>query len=144
MKKGLLIFMLSQSIAFGADTLTMSPNKIYVLDFFASWCSSCEKEIPILSKMDESFKKRNIELIGIDVDRNPNDAKKFQQKLQKYFTFEIIDDSSNKIIREYKPIGMPAVYIVKNNQICGKVFGATPDLEKKIEEQIDMCIKEHQ
>lgn len=139
MKKSLLLFTVTATFALGSDQLTLSPNKTYLLDFFASWCSSCEKEIPILSKIEPKLKSRNIEVIGIDVDKNPNDAKKFQQKLQKYFTFEVVDDSSNKIISQYKPMGMPAIYIVKNGQTCGKIFGAVPDLENKIDEQLRLC-----
>lgn len=139
MQKTLLLLTASVTFALGSEQLMLSPNKTYVLDFFASWCSSCEKEIPILSKIEPKLKSRNIEVIGIDVDKNPNDAKKFQQKLKKYFTFDVVDDSSNKIISQYKPMGMPAIYIVKNGQICGKIFGAVPDLEIKIEEQLRLC-----
>ncbi|MFH0710381.1 MAG: TlpA disulfide reductase family protein [Pseudomonadota bacterium] len=139
MQKTLLLLTASVTFALGSEQLMLSPNKTYVLDFFASWCSSCEKEIPILSKIEPKLKSRNIEVIGIDVDKNPNDAKKFQQKLKKYFTFYVVDDSSNKIISQYKPMGMPAIYIVKNGQNCGKIFGAVPDLEIKIEEQLRLC-----
>jgi len=38
--------------------------------------------------------EENSEIIGIDVDKNPQDGKNFQQKLQKYFTFKVINDSN--------------------------------------------------
>ena len=138
MKKLLLISLLS---TFGlADTkIPMEPNKIYVLDFFASWCSSCEKEIPILSKLNQKFQKENIELIGIDVDKKLEDAQKFQTKMAKYINYKVINDTSNDIISSYKPIGMPALYIIKNNQVCGKIFGAVSNLEEKLDEQIKVC-----
>ncbi len=119
--------------------IPMEANKIYIIDFFASWCSSCEKEIPILSKLNERIKQKGIELIAVDVDKRLEDGKAFQQKLSKHFTFKVINDPTNEIISSYKPIGMPAIYVVKNNQICGKIFGAIPNLEEKLFEQIKLC-----
>ena len=137
--KKLLLSGLFCVVALSDTKIPMEENKIYILDFFASWCVSCEKEIPILSQIGEKLKKQNIEIIGIDVDKNPQDGKKFQQKLQKYFTFKVINDSNNEIINSYKPLGMPALYIVKNDAICGKIFGAVQNLEERIDEQIKLC-----
>lgn len=138
MKKLLLIGLLC-TFVLGDGKIPMEPNKIYIIDFFASWCSSCEKEVPILSKLNQKFQKQNIELIGIDVDKKPEDGEKFQHKMAKYFTYKVINDTSNEIISSYKPLGMPALYLIKNNQICGKVFGAVPNLEEKLDEQIKLC-----
>jgi thiol-disulfide isomerase/thioredoxin len=35
-----------------AATLNISNDKIYVVDFFASWCASCKIELPIISKLN--------------------------------------------------------------------------------------------
>lgn len=140
MKKILLFTALIYLEALNAnEILKMEANKMYIIDFFASWCVSCEKELPILSKMNEKFKANNIELIGIDVDKNKNDATKFQERMAKYLTFKVINDTSNQIINSYKPLGIPAVYIINNNTICGKIFGAVANLEEKINEQIKIC-----
>jgi cytochrome c biogenesis protein CcmG/thiol:disulfide interchange protein DsbE len=137
--KKLLISVLFCAVALGDTKIPMEANKIYIIDFFASWCASCEKEIPILSQIGEKLKKQNIEIIGVDVDKNPLDGEKFQKKLQKHFTFKVINDTGNELINSYKPIGMPAIYIVKDNKTCGKIFGAVANLEEKINEQIKLC-----
>ncbi|MCI0501027.1 MAG: TlpA family protein disulfide reductase [Epsilonproteobacteria bacterium] len=137
--KKLLLSTLFCIQGFASSELKMDSNKIYILDFFASWCPSCEKELPVLSKVYPDLKQRGIELIGIDVDTKIEDGKKFQEKMKKYLPFEVINDTSNKIINEYKPKGMPALIVIKNNKVCGKVFGAVANLEEKIEEQIKLC-----
>ncbi len=138
MKKLLALATLT-SLAYCDPRIPMEMEKIYILDFFASWCSSCEKEIPIISKLNETYKKEGIELIGIDVDKNREDGEKFQKKMQRYINFSIINDTNNEIILSYKPIGMPALYVLKNNKICGKIFGATSDLETKLDVAINSC-----
>jgi len=43
-------------------TLKINDNKIYIVDFFASWCHSCEKEIPDLNKLHKNLDKTSYEL----------------------------------------------------------------------------------
>jgi len=130
-----LLFLLS--CALFANSLEFDADKTYVVSFFASWCGSCKKEIPQLSRI--ASERKDIEIIGVDVDKDPQDAQKFQEELREYFTFRVINDSSNEIIKEYKPIGMPALYIVQNKQACAKIFGAVDDLKVSINEALQEC-----
>jgi len=132
-----IILTLCVASALFANTLEFEADKTYVVSFFASWCGSCQKEIPELSRI--SKERKDLEIIGVDVDKDKEEAKKFQQELAEYFTFRVVDDSSNEIIKQYKPIGMPALYIVKNKEVCAKVFGAVSDLDAAIEEALAEC-----
>ena len=104
------------------QTLGISPNKIYVVDFFASWCHSCKKELPQLSKITSALNADHVKIIGVDVDENTDEGKKFQEELQ--LTFHTINDPSNAIIKAFEPVGMPAIYIIKNNKVHRVLFGA--------------------
>ncbi len=137
--KKLFLFPLFGLYLNATPIIPMESDKIYILDFFASWCSSCEKELPVLSKLNESYKKNGIELVGIDIDKKESDGIKFQQKMAKYINFKVINDSTNEIIATYKPIGMPALYVMKNQKVCGKIFGATDDLENRLNTLIESC-----
>jgi cytochrome c biogenesis protein CcmG, thiol:disulfide interchange protein DsbE len=129
------LFLISSALF--ANSLEFDPDKTYVVSFFASWCGSCKKEIPQLSRI--ASERKDIEIIGVDVDKDPQDAQKFQEELKEYFTFRVINDSSNEIIKEYKPIGMPALYIVQNKQVCANIFGAVDDLKAAINEALQNC-----
>lgn len=134
--KKLILFFLLACVLF-ADSLEFETDKTYVVSFFASWCGSCKKEIPQLSRIAKE--RQDLEIIGVDVDKDPQDAREFQEELAEYFTFRVINDSSNEIIKEYKPIGMPALYIIKNKQVCAHIFGAVDDLKASINEAIQNC-----
>jgi len=135
LKKIVSLFLISSALF--ANSLEFDPDKTYVVSFFASWCGSCKKEIPQLSRI--ASERKDIEIIGVDVDKDPQDAQKFQEELKEYFTFRVINDSSNEIIKEYKPIGMPALYIVQNKQVCAHIFGAVDDLKATINEALQNC-----
>ena len=132
-------FIVLSANIFATESLTIESEKTYILSFFASWCSSCKKEIPQLSAIAKKYKSRGIELIGIDVDKDKEEAKAFQESLKEYFTFRVVDDSENKIIKKYKPLGMPAVYIIKDQKVCAKIFGAQDELEQEIAKELKNC-----
>jgi cytochrome c biogenesis protein CcmG, thiol:disulfide interchange protein DsbE len=109
-------------------------DKIYVIDFFASWCGSCKKELPLISKANDEIDKSKIEIIGIDVDKDVNKGVAFQNSLKadNKLNFKIVNDPNNLLIAEFAPIGMPTLYYVKNKKIVGIVTGAVDAINEKI------------
>lgn len=43
-------------------------GKIVLINFWATWCPPCRREIPIFSEVRESFKEDGFEVVGIAVD----------------------------------------------------------------------------
>ncbi len=114
--------------------LELQPNKIYIVDFFASWCASCKKELPLISKLSNRIDKNSVEIIGIDVDEDINKAKSFQKEMQ--LSFKVINDPKSDIIKLFDPVGMPAIYIVKNGKVVNLLLGAKDDIDKLLEADI--------
>ena len=111
------------------DKLVLEKDKIYIIDFFASWCKSCEKELPLMMNLNTKIDS-NTEIIGIDVDEDISKGKAFQESLK--LNFKVIDDSKNELIKIFDPAGMPAVFIVKNSKIIATVIGAKDDIDSYI------------
>ena len=45
-----------------------SAHKILVINFWATWCPPCRKEMPVFSKLQKEFAQRNVQFIGIAID----------------------------------------------------------------------------
>ena len=114
------------------NKLNIQENKIYVIDFFASWCSSCKREMPHLSKVNDTIDKSKIELIGIDVDENLEKGQTFQKELReaKSLNFRVVNDPKGEIVKLFEPVGIPALYIVKDGKVIDFLFGAKDDIDK--------------
>lgn len=145
MKKKVIIFMLLQVFLYGyqiGDTidnsvktkLEMNSKKIYIVDFFASWCKSCKKEMPHLSNFNSSIDKSKIEIIGVDTDEDISKGLAFQKMLKDggNLNFRVINDPKSKIVKLFNPIGMPALFIIKNNKVVDMIIGATDHIDKVI------------
>ncbi len=99
---------------------------VYIVDFFASWCDSCKKELPLIKNLSA----KGISIIGVDVDENIEDANRFIQEMG--LNFKVIKDPKGKIIQKFNPPGMPAVYIIKDGIVQDAIFGAQNSIDKLI------------
>ncbi|KAA6300442.1 MAG: Thiol-disulfide oxidoreductase ResA [Candidatus Ordinivivax streblomastigis] len=57
-------------------------GKYVLLDFWASWCPPCRKEMPHLIELYNQYKDKNFEIIGYSLDRNEEAWKKGIHQLQ--------------------------------------------------------------
>jgi len=50
-------------------------NKIYVINFWATWCKPCVEELPVFEKLNKLYKHKNVEVILVSLDF-PNQVEK--------------------------------------------------------------------
>ena len=114
------------------NTLNLENDKITLVHFFASWCHSCEKELPMLNSLP--LDSHHTIMIGIDIDTDITKAKKFQEKLQLHFP--LINDTNQEIVKAFNPVAMPALYYVKEGKILKIISGAKKEILHIIEEDL--------
>jgi thiol-disulfide isomerase/thioredoxin len=51
-----------------ATPIAVWSGKSLVINFWATWCAPCRREIPLLESLDAEWGGRNVEIIGIAVD----------------------------------------------------------------------------
>ncbi len=108
------------------DLQTIGANaNLVVVDFFASWCVSCKKELPLIEKLSKQLK--NVQFIGVDVDEEKEEGLEFQKKLA--LSFHIYNDTEQKVIKNFDPEGVPAIYILKDGVVKKTHIGAVDDVD---------------
>jgi thiol-disulfide isomerase/thioredoxin len=62
------------------DTVTLSKvkGKVKLLDFWASWCGPCRKEMPNLVKLYKDYQTRGLEIVSVSLD---TDKQKWQNAM---------------------------------------------------------------
>ncbi len=70
-------------------------GKVTVLQFTASWCSVCRKEMPHLEKeVWQTFKNKNFVLIGVDYDEPLDKVKAFKKQMQITYPMALDPDAT--------------------------------------------------
>jgi len=114
------------------EELKLENDKVYVLDFFASWCKSCKKELPLVQKVYEA---NGVNVIAINVDKKREDGEQLVSKLG--INFPVVYDSDKSLVEAFDPMGFPAIYYVKNNQVLKVIFGAVDNIDAQILKDVE-------
>ena len=111
----------------------------YVINFWATWCVPCKKEMPDLSLLNLKLKKYNIEVLTISIDK-----KNIRDQLSFLFNNGASDlshffDKDMKIFKALKLKGIPTTVLVnKQGLVVSKHEGILKWGETKV---VDKVIK---
>jgi thiol-disulfide isomerase/thioredoxin len=116
-------------------------GKVLYVDFWASWCGPCAKSFPFLNEMHQQLKDQGLQIVGINLDENADDAKAF---LAKYpASFDIKADVSKQCAKDFEVKAMPSSYIIDRN---GKVhhvhLGFRPGEAKDLRVLVEKLLSE--
>ena len=115
-------------------TLSSYRGKVVLLDFWATWCDPCRDEIPRFVELQEKYRDRGLEIVGISMDDSPEPVRELQQKLKMNYTIVM---GNAKVGELYGGIlGLPVAFLIgPDGRIHSKHLGATDAsvFEKEIE-----------
>ena len=60
----------------------ITPGKYVLVDFWASWCPYCIKELPQLKELNDKYASRGLQLIGVAVRDEEADTRAMVEKKQ--------------------------------------------------------------
>lgn len=116
-------------------------GKVVVLQFTASWCSVCIKEMPHLeAKVWQKFKNEDFILIGIDLKEDRQKVDRFITKMKVTYPFTIDADGSM-----FESFTLPNAGVTRNIVIdkTGKIiFLSRLYEEKEFEEMVHLIDSE--
>lgn len=96
-------------------------RELILLDFWASWCSPCIKEIPVLTELYNKYKDKGFEIVGISIDNNEHQWKQAIEKHNMTW-LQIISkkEKSNNLVEKYDVKYIPYTVLIDST---GKIIG---------------------
>ena len=115
-------------------TLSDYKGKVMVIDFWATWCPPCRKEIPGLIALNGEYKSRGLIIVGVSMDDSTPDIKKFSKKIGMNYPI-LICNGHTDLEPAFGQLPLPNTFVIsRDGKICFKHEGLTEkdDLEKEI------------
>lgn len=81
-----------------------------LLSFWASWCPSCQQEMPTLARLYEKFGPRGLEIVAVSIDVNQADVAQFV--LTHGVTSRALWDRGGRVARKYRVMAVPTHYFI--------------------------------
>jgi thiol-disulfide isomerase/thioredoxin len=120
-------------------------GKVVLVNMWATWCGPCRAEMPALVEMQEKYKDKNFEIIGLDVDEeSPGQIKEFAADMKLNYQLgwadEVLYGEFSKIT---KMNGIPqSILFNRDGNITGVFTGGSARVVKSMKETVEKIVNE--
>ncbi len=94
-------------------------GKVVYVDFWASWCGPCAQSFPYMNKLHREYQSKGLEIVGVNLDEEPQEAQAFLTKTPAQFT--VLADASGACPQAYGVKAMPSSYLIDRQGIVRHV-----------------------
>ncbi|MBC8210543.1 MAG: TlpA family protein disulfide reductase [Gammaproteobacteria bacterium] len=116
----------SLSELMGGEVVAQIAGKTLVVNFWASWCPPCRKEMPALQGLDDAMNRQHFRVIGVSVDEDKNLMREFL--IQHQIHFDNYHDAERQLA--YETLGIrnyPETFIISpEGLIIMRIVGEQP------------------
>lgn len=126
-------------------------GKVVLIDFWATWCAPCMKEVPQLKKMYEQYRERGFEIIGVSSDNAPGNGpdpdgeaksaadmiefvKQHGMSWPTYYDGKFMDNAMNV---KFKIRSLPTKYLLDRKGLLVAINLRGEELDAKVKELLD-------
>jgi len=107
-------------------------GKLVLINFWATWCTPCKKEMPSLDRLYQDDRFKNLKIFAVNMEQ-PNLSKtiKFFEELN-IEKLEIYFDSNLNFVKEFKLRGVPTTVLInKKGEEFARIIGEVNIQDKK-------------
>jgi len=116
-------------------------GQVVLVNFWATWCSPCRQELPLLNKIYTQYRSAGFMLLAVNVDDNRRDAEAMLKRLD--LRFPTLFDGNKSVAKLYGVDTMPATLVIdRDGRVRFVHRGYYDGYERKYEQQVRELLKE--
>ncbi len=115
-------------------------GRVVLVNFWATWCEPCEREMPAMERLYQALSREEFELIAVAIDDKEEDVRAFQKRYR--LSFPILLDLDQAVYSSYQTMGVPeSILVDREGRIVERYVGPrewdSAEYKDRIRELID-------
>ena len=99
-------------------------GKVVLVNFWATWCPPCRREMPSIERLSHRLKGADFEILAVNVAENLDTVFSFTGTLDPVPTFPIVFDRDSSVLKAWPVRGLPTTFILdKQGRIAYRAVG---------------------
>ena len=99
-------------------------GKVVLVNFWATWCPPCRREMPSLQRLYEKLPHENFEILAVDVGEDENTVLTFSWMLKPAPTFPLLLDRDSMAMGKWPVQGLPTSFVIdKQGRVALRAVG---------------------
>jgi peroxiredoxin len=94
----------------GRLSLDSLEGKVVLVNFWATWCEPCEREMPAMERLYNALPREDFEMVAISIDESAEEVASFQDRYR--LSFPIVLDSDKRVNAAYQTMGVPESLLI--------------------------------
>jgi thiol-disulfide isomerase/thioredoxin len=104
--------------------LSEQRGKVVLINFWATWCPPCRKEMPSLKRLWMTLKDEPFVMYAVDAGEDARAVSEFLFETDLESSFPILLDRNGDAMRQWRVPGLPTTFIVdKSGRLVHRVVG---------------------
>ncbi|VAX15784.1 hypothetical protein MNBD_NITROSPINAE03-1871 [hydrothermal vent metagenome] len=99
-----------QKTSGGKISLSELKGRPVMVNFWATWCVPCRREMPVLDRFLKDRKETGLEILLVNYKESKKIVDDFMEK--KDFSFKILMDESGEAANKFGVFGLPTTYFI--------------------------------
>jgi thiol-disulfide isomerase/thioredoxin len=122
-------------------------GKVVLVDLWATWCGPCREAMPDLIELQDKYRDKNFEVLGLNTDdETPEAVRAFAQTKKLNYPLGYADGKlMSEFIRVTRLQGIPqSILINRDGRMVGIFPGGGSKVMAQIKETVDQTVNEQQ
>lgn len=112
-------------------------GKVILLNFWATWCAPCRKEMPDMEELQVLMKNENFQLLAMNMADSEEKVRRFIKKFP--YSFDIVTSEQTDFVATLGVNNLPTTILIdKDGKVLGKALGPrdwkNPDFVQSLKE----------
>ncbi|MDT8376452.1 MAG: TlpA disulfide reductase family protein [Mariprofundaceae bacterium] len=119
----------------------LSEGEVIVLNFWATWCPPCRKEMPSMAALHDKYAGQGLKVVAVSVDRDASDLSAFVREYK--LPFQILHDADSAVSHSYGVFRYPETFLIdRQGQVRYHLVGAVEWMSESVIKGVEELLNE--